>query len=654
MKLLQRFTALLLCLLLCMAIPARAESVRIGKLTENLSLLDTVTIVCAIAENYGATVDFSTLKLDVAKGVCTVRAGAFTLTVTTDGNSNAVSASISAAYLDADFAQQMGKIFGLMLSTLSDVTSLADLNGIDFNAFNTLKASQQTVISGDYKIIMAVDPDSSEPYSFTLALNAPVPVLGAETSPVEEARLILGRMNIDVSAAFLYDEESDPNGKLGKEGSYYSKINFARTALAPNATVSVSLGVEKGGSIELFATPAEAIARSADVQSKLPLVNSEEFHFVYGGALLRLSGDTSPEDVGMIVAAFIIAVDGDMAPGLNAAPAAATPTAAPTATPVPSPSGSAAHLQLRLKSASDTSISLQWNTQMGATYKVEYRTSGGSWRTQSASIAGNGRVRSLSIPALTPATAYEFRITETIKSTGATSIATITLSTDSAATPIPGTPTPKPAATPKPTGTPRPAVKVGDKVTFGAYEQDGNTGNGKEAIEWLVLEVKNGEALLISVYALDVYNTYWGSSTWDNSTLRTWMNGTFYDKAFSATEKAAIITSTVKADKHPYYSSDPGKTTYDKVFCLSYVEANTLMTASQRKCTATTYARSTRKVYTESGRCYWWLRTPGKPGCGASIVCTDGSYDYDASYDGFCYGVRPCIRVPADSPLLNR
>ena len=37
-------------------------------------------------------------------------------------------------------------------------------------------------------------------------------------------------------------------------------------------------------------------------------------------------------------------------------------------------------------------------------------------------------------------------------------------------------------------------VKVGDYIKFGAYEQDNNTSNGKEDIEWLVLEVKDGKA----------------------------------------------------------------------------------------------------------------------------------------------------------------
>lgn len=41
-------------------------------------------------------------------------------------------------------------------------------------------------------------------------------------------------------------------------------------------------------------------------------------------------------------------------------------------------------------------------------------------------------------------------------------------------------------------------AKAGDYVFFGAYEQDNNTSNGKEDVEWLVLEVKDGKALVIS------------------------------------------------------------------------------------------------------------------------------------------------------------
>ena len=52
-------------------------------------------------------------------------------------------------------------------------------------------------------------------------------------------------------------------------------------------------------------------------------------------------------------------------------------------------------------------------------------------------------------------------------------------------------------------------LAVGSIITFGAYEQDNNTRNGKEPIEWQVLEIKGGRALLISKYGLDAkrYNT---------------------------------------------------------------------------------------------------------------------------------------------------
>ena len=190
------------------------------------------------------------------------------------------------------------------------------------------------------------------------------------------------------------------------------------------------------------------------------------------------------------------------------------------------------------------------------------------------------------------------------------------------------------------------SVKVGDIIKFGSYEQDGNKSNGSEPIEWIVIHVEKNTAMLLSVNALDVYNTYWGAVTWDSCTLRSWMNETFYDSAFSSSEKAAVLSETVVAEKNPNYDTNPGKDTKDKVFALSYNEAKNLLSNSQRRCKPTVYAAKNQSVYTDgTGNCYWWLRSPGKPGSGAAIVCTDGSFDYDVSYDGFCYGMRPAIRI---------
>ena len=52
-------------------------------------------------------------------------------------------------------------------------------------------------------------------------------------------------------------------------------------------------------------------------------------------------------------------------------------------------------------------------------------------------------------------------------------------------------------------------VTVGDIISYGSYEQDADESNGKEPIEWLVLDVDGDKALMISKYGLDAkpYNT---------------------------------------------------------------------------------------------------------------------------------------------------
>jgi hypothetical protein len=73
------------------------------------------------------------------------------------------------------------------------------------------------------------------------------------------------------------------------------------------------------------------------------------------------------------------------------------------------------------------------------------------------------------------------------------------------------------------------SAKVGDYVFFGAYEQDNNAFNGKEDVEWLVLDIKNEKALVISKYVLHCkqYHKSYSNITWENSSIRTWLNSYF-------------------------------------------------------------------------------------------------------------------------------
>ena len=196
-------------------------------------------------------------------------------------------------------------------------------------------------------------------------------------------------------------------------------------------------------------------------------------------------------------------------------------------------------------------------------------------------------------------------------------------------------------------------AEVGDTVYFGTYDQDNDTSNGKEKIEWQVLAKENNRVLVISKYALDCqpYNKEYKYVTWEYCTLRTWLNGTFLNSAFSEKEQAAIAQATVTADENPEYDTEPGNATTDKVFLLSIDEANKYFSSdSARQCKPTAYAAANGAYERDSGNCWWWLRSPGSYQEYAADV-------YDGGYVG-CYGrsvnyafiaVRPALWIDLDA-----
>lgn len=196
-------------------------------------------------------------------------------------------------------------------------------------------------------------------------------------------------------------------------------------------------------------------------------------------------------------------------------------------------------------------------------------------------------------------------------------------------------------------------ASVGDVVLFGSYEQDNNTSNGKEDIEWLVLAKEDNRILLISRYALDCqqYNTSRTSATWETCSLRKWMNNTFLSTAFNAGEKMMIPSVTVSADKNPSYYTSPGNSTTDQVFLLSITEANKYFSSdSARQCQGTAYCYAQGAYKASNGNCWWWLRSPGCYSVSAAYVYVVGSVNdlgYFVDYDNVA--VRPALWVNLDS-----
>ena len=190
----------------------------------------------------------------------------------------------------------------------------------------------------------------------------------------------------------------------------------------------------------------------------------------------------------------------------------------------------------------------------------------------------------------------------------------------------------------------------GDTVSFGKYEQDYDTSNGKEDIEWLVLDKKDDAVLVISKHVLEDKSFGRNDDTWETCSLRKWLNADFINDAFSTAEQSKIQSTQVAADKNAYYRSvDPGSATMDKVFLLSGSEAGKYFTSDESR-KADLYSSVSNDYRYDS----WWLRTPGAAigtdgktykRYGAIYVGSIGAISLSGNSGGATNGVRPAMWI---------
>ena len=178
-------------------------------------------------------------------------------------------------------------------------------------------------------------------------------------------------------------------------------------------------------------------------------------------------------------------------------------------------------------------------------------------------------------------------------------------------------------------------AKIGDYVLFGTYEQDNDLSNGKEDIEWLVLDVQDERILVVSKHILDgkPYTTSAINVTWKTCTLRQWLNNDFIDSAFSDDDKSIIRNSIVQTD---------GEATQDRVFLLSKDEVSKYLTSKKQMNSEPTEYAYNQTEYRGSSE-WWVLRWSGK-----SIIYVDRIYIGDSTSEGLIVGergIRPALWI---------
>ena len=188
-----------------------------------------------------------------------------------------------------------------------------------------------------------------------------------------------------------------------------------------------------------------------------------------------------------------------------------------------------------------------------------------------------------------------------------------------------------------------------DGIRYRRVSQESESGYGTEyhyykwePIKWRVMEYDSGNDILslVADQGLDCQAYSSATNPWQSSSLRSWLNGTFYSLAFDRSERDSIIQRQVENSGNPYQGIGYSEDTLDNVYLLSMQEIETpeygycsdySQQSLSRQWKVSEYAKAMGS-YTSSqagieGNCWWWLRSPGKENGNVARVYQNGQID---------------------------
>ena len=175
-----------------------------------------------------------------------------------------------------------------------------------------------------------------------------------------------------------------------------------------------------------------------------------------------------------------------------------------------------------------------------------------------------------------------------------------------------------------------------------------------EKIEWDIIENNDGTVKLLANLSIDSMEYNYGYNSYDNSyvtsNIRNWLNGNFYNTAFSSLEKEVLEIMNVNNSKETTNNTETNThasntVTNDYVTLLSYSEANSLFQNNgERRTKATDYAKC-QGITVTSDYSPYWLRSPDSASTDmASGVMYNGTISNN--YVNYCStGIRPVITI---------
>lgn len=167
--------------------------------------------------------------------------------------------------------------------------------------------------------------------------------------------------------------------------------------------------------------------------------------------------------------------------------------------------------------------------------------------------------------------------------------------------------------------------KLGAVLSFGDYS-------------WHILAVEKEAVLIMTehIIAQHEYHNAPEDITWADCSLRSYLNGEFYDR-FTESEKQRILPTINKNLDNEWYGSDGGEETQDRIFLLSIEEVacryfgdSSALLYNPGKNQRYWFQRKDsnnhqREAYFDGYGWWWWLRSPGRSNRRAVYIHGDGN-----------------------------
>ena len=118
--------------------------------------------------------------------------------------------------------------------------------------------------------------------------------VGLQTA--EQVAATLEQSVSTMTTSQVYTAATDPDRLIGTPHGYLSRVAFTDSRIQPADVVGKKADdVARGGTVETFATPAQAQARAKSIEGgSLGPVASGEYHYFVGGSLVRVSEILTP------------------------------------------------------------------------------------------------------------------------------------------------------------------------------------------------------------------------------------------------------------------------------------------------------------------------------------------------------------------------